>query len=108
MLAIFKFKDLNSFDAVRSKTFNVISTSSAINSKFVEIKDFNAQFRWLLDGGTLQFKRIVSGVGDQTRIEIKTEGAKTYIRLREVIFEGDSDMISGNVIADGGIQSLDI
>ena len=102
-------KTLNSFDAVRSKTFNVISTSSAINSKFVEIKDFNAQFRWLLDGdGTLQFKRIVSGVGDQTRIEIKTEGAKTYIRLREVIFEGDSDMISGNVIADGGIQSLDI
>ena len=43
----------------------------------MEVKDFNAQFRWLLDGdGTLQFKRIVSGVGEQTRIEIKTEEPK--------------------------------
>ena len=100
---------LNSFDAVRSKTFNIISTSSAIGSNFVEVKDFNAQFRWLLDGdGTLQFKRIVSGVGEQTRIEIKTEGTKTFIRLREVVFEGDSGMISGDVIADGSIQSIDI
>tara|TARA_Y100000589_G_scaffold235060_1_gene222449 strand:+ start:2889 stop:5429 length:2541 start_codon:yes stop_codon:yes gene_type:complete len=102
-------RTLNSFDSVRSKTFNVISTSSQIGSNFIDVRDFNAQFRWLLDGdGTLQFKRIVSGVGEQTRIEIKTEGSKTYIRLREVVFEGDPGMISGDVIADGGIQTNDI
>ena len=97
----------NEFDSVRSKTFNVISTSSGF-SDFVEIKDFNAQFRWLLNGrGDLRFKSVGSS-GETTRIEIKTDGDKTYIILNDVIFAGDEGMISGDVIANGGIQTADL
>lgn len=100
---------LNSFDEVLAKNLSIISTSSAIGSQFVQIQDFNARFRWLVDGdGTVQFKRVHPTEGEQTRIEIKTESNKTFIRLRDVVFTGDEDMISGDIIADGTILAADL
>ena len=100
---------LNEFDRLRSKTFQVTSTNSAIGSNFVEIRDLNGQFRWTLDGdGILKFIRVVTGQGEVERIKIQNNGTKTEISLRDVVFQGDSDMISGAVIQDGTILTEDL
>jgi len=106
---ISKLQSTNFFDAVRAKKFTVTSTSSAVGVNFLEVSDLNSEFRWTLDGnGTLSFKRVVAGVGEQTRLEIKTEGTKTFIRTQNVEFQGDPNLISGAVIQNGSIQGVDI
>jgi len=100
---------LNEFDRMRSKTFQVISTSSSIGSNFIDVSDLNGQFRWTLDGdGILKFVRVVSGQGEVERIKIQNNGSKTEISLRDVVFQGDADLISGAVIEDGTILTEDL
>ena len=96
---------LNEFDQLKSKSFQVISTSSKDGLNFIEISDLNKRFTWSLDaGGALKYQI----TGENTpRVKISNNGAKTEIALKEVVFVGD-DFIRGDVIEDGTITTEDI
>jgi len=101
---------LNEFDAIKSKTMQVISTSSDDpDDIIINIEDINADFRWTLStDGTLLFSRKKSGGDYDDRIRISSSGTKTTIALgSNVEFTGD-DFITGNVITDGTVLSADI
>ena len=96
---------INEFDQLKSKSFQVISTSSKDGLNFIEISDLNKRFTWSLDaGGALKYEV----TGEITpRIKISNTGSKTEIALKEVVFDGD-DFIRGDVIEDGTITTEDI
>jgi hypothetical protein len=99
---------LNEFDGLKAKTMQIISTSSSSLVNFIDIQDKDANFSWLLAAdGTLKLNRKTSG-SEETRIQISSAGGTTTIKLKNVQFQGDSDLISGAVIENATLQGVDI
>lgn len=99
---------INYFDAMKSKQMTVIATNS-LTKGFINFTDFGQTFKWEVDGdGTLMYKHLIgSGLYD-TRIKIAPSGTDTKISLKNVVFEGNAQMITGAIITDGSITTNDL
>ncbi|PCJ16940.1 MAG: hypothetical protein COB02_14840 [Candidatus Cloacimonadota bacterium] len=99
---------INSFDAMQSKQVTVIATNS-LTKNFIRFTDSGGTFRWDIDGdGTLLYKHLIGNGLYDTRIKISPSGTETKISLKNVVFEGNSQMITGAVIKDNTITKDDI
>ncbi|MCJ8346707.1 hypothetical protein MJH12_14280 [bacterium] len=99
---------INYFDAMQSKQMTVIATNS-LTKNFIRFTDSNKSFFWDIDGdGTLSYSTKVDENNYNTKIKISPSGTETKISLKNIVFDGNSQLITGAVIKDGTITTDDL